>query len=930
MLKRTIQVMLTLLAAIFLTTNAEATNNHSTDEPFQALTTIPAFGADELNYKARNVDSIGNGEGRPTVQVYSTDSASENSNKTSRKPKSNKWLIYWYVCGTDIESARIEWDETASDFENGKVVVPKDSLKPGDITLCIREIEKADFSSGKVTMLVQAGGTYLWGHESFQELNAGVTVETKETPEGDKRLSINLLRPGKIGRYVYDKSTAKSKMWKPDALIPITATPESADETAMGSKECLKKFLQYGKEMEQKLYPDGKVIRAFIFVDHGGGSLVGVCQDSYTNDKKTLSIKDIRDAFSEVWNPSTEEPPFELVAFDTCLMSTYETAVALKGTARYMVASQEVINGKNMFEYTGFLSRLSKKPQINGAELGRIICDTYRDGASYTDKIYDLYTQSMLTMSVTDLSQIQGLETAYENFGRAALEYAREYPNSIRGQFSGAALKTERYNRGENEKNISQIVDLKHLAFNVKNSERPFRSQDLLNASNELIKAIEKAVIYNEIRGDTLSNGGGLSTFYPLKVYRTQIESYADLADSNLAPKSQSEFYNLILEKAPEKSSGNLPSDNLSDETEPDVAPQSTSSSLPSDTNASSGTNAVNPSQPQEGVEFDLSDLEDVEIKVDKGTNTASIQLTQEQMDRVAGVRCQLIQIILKDNFDIHMILLGNDSAVKADWNSGTFESVFDGKWIHIEDQPVFVYLLSESTKLDENGKKISGSELYAVPVELNNRRSRVLLSCKYGKGKEPEFKVIGVSPETNSEIPTGDLVGIKRGDVVKPICPTATVSLEKIYEAWEELVKKYPELEEIYYVMDPEKEQAFLINWIKGLSSEEQEQVVEDFNEWAKKIQSQEIIKFEWHTRDPFTVGDKFLKVKPQSLRGSDYIYDFEFVNPVNEENVYTRTGAIFTMKDGKVTNVYDGLILNRLFKLYCQKRKALEKTNE
>ena len=54
-------------------------------------------------------------------------------------------------------------------------------------------------------------------------------------------------------------------------------------------------------------------------------------------------MKAIKDAFTEVNNGWTyiDEKPFEVIAFDACIMSVFETTLAVKDAANYMVASQE-------------------------------------------------------------------------------------------------------------------------------------------------------------------------------------------------------------------------------------------------------------------------------------------------------------------------------------------------------------------------------------------------------------------------------------------------------------------------------------------------------------------------------------------------------------------------------------------------------------
>ena len=60
----------------------------------------------------------------------------------------DNWIVYWYACGTDIETKR------------------------GDITTSLKEAEDADFSNGKVKIFLQAGGAVDWKHPSFAE-NSG-------------------------------------------------------------------------------------------------------------------------------------------------------------------------------------------------------------------------------------------------------------------------------------------------------------------------------------------------------------------------------------------------------------------------------------------------------------------------------------------------------------------------------------------------------------------------------------------------------------------------------------------------------------------------------------------------------------------------------------------------------------------------------------
>lgn len=788
-----------------------------------------------LTFDAEAKREPGNGGGRPEEFYSPFEPTPDKHDKYISQQNGDNWLIYWYVCGTDLETGMPNLLGTTRDM-------------PGHMTRCINEIEQADISSGKVKILMQAGGTSHWQHSRFKS------------------------NDGKVGYYIYDGS---QRNWElRGSLVPISDDPK----TQMSSRESLENFLAYGKELEKTLYPDGKVRRVFIFADHGGGSLVGVCQDEYT-DGRTVGLKDIHDAFNTVWGNSITNPPFEVVALDTCLMSTYEMAVSLKGIAKYMVASEESIVSRVMFEYTGLLNGLSKKPKMSGKELGQVICDTFwQDCLNDPEQETLGKTNPVLisTMSVTDLSRMPALESAYENFGRALYDYTKENPAP--GPLGGAAKNAEKYS--------DTILDLQNFAVQIKESSR-LNSAKLKEVSDELIKAIDGenyngAVVYNKIRGRDRRNGGGLSTFYPFIPDKESIDKYKELADFNLAPKSQSDFYYLKLESAPEEATG----------------------SLPSDTNASDDKSTLNPSTPQ-GKFFDLSDLKDLKVTVDKDTKTASVTLTQEQMDRVASVRCMLMQFTDRlegDDWKFTWRLLGNDTAVKADWSKGVFESTFKGKWITIEDQPVFVYVVSEST-VDKKGKK-NGSELYSVPIELNDRLCTLLISCKY---PEVDFTLVGARPDTNSNVPTGELYGIKKGDIVKPKYMGISMSLKNMYEPLKEFLGKYPELETYYseYLENDEMTVSEFANkWLETLSDDEKEQVKKDAFSFADKIISAGAFKFDWYTGDSFTISDT-IKIENKILPDGVYVYLFEFVNPIGGDNVYTTSNATFRIKDEKVPYV-------------------------
>lgn len=282
----------------------------------------------------------------------------------------------------------------------------------------------------------------------------------------------------------------------------------------MGSKEGLKSFLQTGQKLERELYPDGNVRRVLILKDHGSG--LSVCSDEYT--KNIIHVDAINEAFTEVqgdWeNP--DEKPFELVIFDACLMSTYETAFAIKDVSNYMVASQEQTFGKGDFSYTELLNELSKNPAMSGKELGKIICNTGWKDTKVVDKDFGKNTNVVFTLSVIDLSEqkMDALKTAYANFNKEATKIAQENPGDIPtfAKFKNAANVSEKY---PSDEVYIGFVDLKNFTGNL---EATF--PELKEAGHALVKALDNVVVYNK-RGDVLSRGGGLSKQFPTDFYGT-------------------------------------------------------------------------------------------------------------------------------------------------------------------------------------------------------------------------------------------------------------------------------------------------------------------------------------------------------------------------------------------------------------------------
>ena len=636
----------------------------------------------------------------------------------------DKWLVYWYVCGTDIETTRIAFDngtDLMSDAPNALILAEPDRA-PGDATRSIKEVEKAALSP-EVKIFMQAGGTYIWGHEKFRDLNA--KIQTKVTaynrnsdgtfsPVQGTVLSGGRVRipqwflttkgggntiatpevNGKLGRYVYDKY---HRNWHAREQLPITGEPNTP--TDMGSKAGFISFLQAGQELERELYPDGNVRRILILKDHGSGT--SICTDEYT--KNIIPVEAMKEAFAEVqgdWaNP--DEKPFEVIAFDACLMSTYETAVALEDAANYMVASQETTFGKGNMSYTALLNELSKNPTMNGKELGKIICNTGWKDTKVVDKDFGNNTNALFTLSVIDLSaqKMDELKTAYANFNKEFAKIVQENPDDIATfvKLKNAVNVAERY---PSNRDVSDqaTMDLKNFSGNLEAT-----LPEIKEAGHDLAKALDNSVVYNK-RGGVLNRGGGLSSQFLMG------------------------FYGTLKENMQDKS-------------------------------------------------VDLSRLADTTVEVDEEKKFAKIELSEEDLGNVESVRYQLIYIMPRndDSEKMDAMLLGSDSNVEENRQTGTVTISFNSqKWVMLDGKPLLVQVTSDATRKGKNGKKISGNDICVSPILLNGEVYKLFFSRNYPKGK---VTLIGAVPVPKNDdktplvtLPSGKLESLNKGDVVTPL----------------------------------------------------------------------------------------------------------------------------------------------------------------
>lgn len=477
------------------------------------------------------------------------------------------WAIYWYLCGSDLES-------------NG-----------GFATSDLMEMMEVALPEN-VRVIIQTGGAKTWQN--------------------------NVVDADILQRYVYDS----------EGLTLVDELPPAS----MGDAATLTDFLRYCKQN----YPAEKT--AVLFWNHGGGSVSGAAFDErYGYD--SLTLDEMQTAFGRVWEADENNPPLELVGFDTCLMATVDVAGTFAGTARYLVASEEV-EPANGWDYTGWLGALAADPAMDGAALGEVICDAYYAGCQAVG------THSNATLSLTDLTRTGPLLEAYEAFGAEALAAACEDPGFF-SRFARIAAQSENYGGNTREQGYTNMVDLGHMAR---------QSTGLLQTAGDVLNALEDCVLYR-VSGPYRAESTGLSCYYSYNGDLNDLYGYTNVG----AGQAFKYFYSYEL-------TGQLDDAGME---------------------YISGMNYEELPQIQS---LATMGWDGMPLQVDEN-GVSHLTLGPEADSILAGIGFSLYYF---DEENDIMLLLGTDNDMNADWENGVFSDNFRGVWGGIDGHMVYMELSCE------------------------------------------------------------------------------------------------------------------------------------------------------------------------------------------------------------------------------------------
>lgn len=503
--------------------------------------------------------------------------------------------------------------------------------------------------------------------------NVRVVIQTG----GAKEWQNNVVNADILQRYVYDST----------GLTLVDELPPAS----MGDTATLTDFLRFCKTY----YPAEHT--AVLFWNHGGGSVNGAAFDErYYLD--SLTLDEMRTAFGRVWPGDENNPPLDLVGFDTCLMATVDVVDTFVGTARYLVASEEVEPG-NGWNYTGWAGALAEDPTMDGAALGRIICDTYYAGCEAVG------TQNKATLSLTDLTRCGPLLEAYEAFGAEALAEACEDP-SFFSRFARIAAQSENYGGNTREQGYTNMVDLGHMAR---------RSTGLLQTAGDVLTALEDCVLYR-VNGPYRAEATGLSCYYSYNGDLDDLSGYTAVG----AGEAFKYFYSYELTGELDHAGMQYIAD-LNYNELPDVPNLMT------------------------------TEWDGMPLQVDEN-GVSSLTLGPEADSVLAGIGFSLY--FLDDSSDI-MLLLGTDNDMNADWENGIFTDNFRGVWGSIDGHLVYMELCYESADYNLYSIPILlGEDPYNLQVAYDfNTEEWSILGARPGIGES------GMSDKELRLLQPGDVV---------------------------------------------------------------------------------------------------------------------------------------------------------------------------
>ncbi len=656
--------------------------------------------------------------------------------------KDDAWAIYLYMCGSDLESNNINELSYFANYSIADAVAEIEYERDADDKKRLQDFINTIRGQGmELPASLYNPNTYL-GAVSSSDTAEEVVPDAEGAASRDLKEMFSVDLPENVQVVI---QTGGSCRWEARDINPnrsqrflySSAGFEELENRAavnMGNGDTLIDFLTFCRDN----YSADHTV--FLFWNHGGGAY-GVCWDElFGNDNLTLS--EIRNAFSQVYTLDADNPPFEVVGFDACLMASLEVAHSLSGVARYLAASEEVEPGTG-WDYAAWLGALADNPGMNGAQLCKTIADSYMRSQVWLTRLFEnsLMTQNeALCFSVTDLTKADGVYRAYSDLCAAIL---RQIP-SDRSVITAASIAAARsISYASSAYQLYNTIDLGVFADNLA-IEYPDEVKTLKNA-------LDSCVLYT--RGCSYEQESqGLSVYFPVGLSNDSMQSFAGLG----------KYLNYVYDICDDSNIAALYYYKLAGCLSPELQ-------------AYLGENGLEP-LPNLDIEC-LRRLSDIELTVtDDGF---SLPITREIYDAIQDASLCLAQY---DEQSGIVTYLGENRYVGV--QEDLISSEYGIGWLFLDDVPLHTDII------DVTDDRI----LYRSLVEYNGTKAYLVTDYVHESGKP---HLLGIR-YYDSDMVTLDrsLILLKPGDRITPLYPQESVNLRGSAEVRGKRVKLSPSTE--------------------------------------------------------------------------------------------------------------------------------------
>jgi hypothetical protein len=367
------------------------------------------------------------------------------------------------------------------------------------------------------TILIYLNGSDL--ESSFNSSAASDDLKEMLSLNSNQKINIVIKTGGTLKWKTSNISNANNQTWQiKNNKLNLLKTDKK--NTSMGNPNTLSEFINWSINK----FPSKKY--ALILWNHGGGAVNGFGFDEFFPSDPSLTLYELNKALKNSFELTNKK--FEFIGFDACLMSTIEVADSIDNYSKYMIASEE-LEPNHGWNYTEFLNQLNNNPDLNTTELGKIICDSYKEQSK------DYIINENITLSVIDLSKINSLIKSFENLISqidSDIKTTSKFYNLLKA-------RSKNYDFGSSNREKSNMIDLGELLENL-SLYYPIKTKLIKDNLNQ-------SVVY-KISNDISKESNGLSIYFPYKdkdkfkeklalynnnnfskIYKSFLQKYTDL-----------------------------------------------------------------------------------------------------------------------------------------------------------------------------------------------------------------------------------------------------------------------------------------------------------------------------------------------------------------------------------------------------------------